>query len=82
MQQGGHKYIYIYIYVTNPAYERPSTHHQSSPAHHMDSCTTQTVTCHSGLQFPSPIALISHAQLNALITRSPRAITHTIYDQV
>ncbi len=32
--------------VTNPAYELPSTHHQSSPAHHMDSCTTQTVTCH------------------------------------
>ncbi len=70
--------------VTNPGYELPSTHHQRSPAHHMDSCTTQTVTCHSGLHLPSSIALIAHTLLDALITqlspitRSPKSYyTHT-----
>ncbi len=76
---------YTIIIVTNPGYELPSTHRQRSLTHHKDSCTTQTVTCHSGLQFPSSIALIAHTQLNALITqlssitRSPKSYyTHYI----
>ncbi len=76
---------YTIIIVTNPGYELPSTRRQRSLTHHKDSCTTQTVTCHSGLQFPSSIALIAHTQLNALITqlssitRSPKSYyTHYI----
>jgi len=46
----------------------PFTHHQRSLAHHMDSCTTPTVAHHSGLRFPSSIALTTHTQLIALIT--------------
>ncbi len=71
------------IIVTNPGYELPSTHRQRSLTHHMDSYTTQT--CHSRLQFPSSIALITHTQLNALFTqlssiiRSPKSYyTHYI----
>ncbi len=46
----------------------PTTRHQRAVSHHIDSHTTQTVTCHSGLKFPSSIALIAHTQLNTLIT--------------
>ncbi len=46
--------------VTNPVRGLPSDCHKRSPLHHIDSHTTQTVICHSGLQFPSSIALITH----------------------
>ncbi len=54
------------VAVMNPDYELPFTHHQRSPAHHMDSYTTQTVTLYNGLHFPSSIALIKHTQLNPI----------------
>ncbi len=47
--------------VTNPVYELPLTPHQRSLAHHIDSCTTLTVALHLRLQFPSSIALTTHA---------------------
>ncbi len=56
--------------VMNPVRALLFAHHQRSPAHHIDSHTTQTITCHTGLQFPSLIALIAHTQLNALITHT------------
>ncbi len=46
--------------VTNPVHALPFTRHQRSPAHHIDSCTTQTVTYYIGLHFPSSIALTTH----------------------
>ncbi len=48
------------IIVKNPVYELPFTHHQRSPAHHMDSCTTLLFHVPPGLQFPSSIALMTH----------------------
>ncbi len=56
--------------VMNPVRGLPSDCHKRSPLHHIDSHTTQTVTYHSGLQFPSSIALITHTQLNAVITHT------------
>ncbi len=47
----------------NPVHGLPSSCHQRSPFHYIDSHTTQTVTCLSGLQFPSSIALITHSHL-------------------
>ncbi len=48
------------VSVTNPVRGLPSDCQKRSPLHHIDSHTTQTVTCHAGLQFPSSIALITH----------------------
>ncbi len=45
----------------DPVHDLTPTHHQRSPAHHMDSCTTLTVALHLRLQFPSPIALTTHS---------------------
>ncbi len=42
----------VIISVTNPFHELLFTHHQRSPTHRMDSCTT--------LHFPSSIALTTH----------------------
>ncbi len=68
--------------VTNPVHALPFIDHQRSLAHHIDSCTTQTVAHHLKIQFPSSICTedtqlspISHClitlitQLIALITR-------------
>ncbi len=55
--------------VTNPFHELPFTHHQRSPTHYMDSCTT--------LHFPSSIALTTRTQLITLITLTPENY-HTI----
>ncbi len=55
--------------VTNPFHELLFTHHQRSPTHHMDSCTT--------LHFPSSIALTTRTQLITLITLTPENY-HTI----
>ncbi len=61
--------LHLSCLVTNPVYELSFTHQQRSPALHMDSHTTQTVTLYPGLHFPSSIALIS-----------PTAVTnHTPY---
>ncbi len=49
--------------VMNPVHGLPSACHQKSLFGYIDSHTTQTVTCHSGLQFPSSIALITHSHL-------------------
>ncbi len=51
--------------VTNPVRGLPSTRHQRSLFHHIDSHTTQTVARHTGLHFPSSIALIT--QLSPII---------------
>ncbi len=73
-------------YVTNPVHALPFTRHQRSPAHHIDSCTTQTVAHHLKIQFPSSSALTTHTQLITLITLTPEnyltiTITqsHTLY---
>ncbi len=60
-------------YVTNPVCGLPPNSHQRSPLHHIDSHTTQ----HTGLHFPSSIALTTHTQLIALITLTPENY-HTI----
>ncbi len=62
--------------VTNPAHGLPLTHHQRSPAHHMDSCTTLTVALHLRLQFPSPIALTIHALNTADYTEHTAYLSH------
>ncbi len=59
--------------VTNPVCGLPPNSHQRSPLHHIDSHTTQ----HTGLHFPSSIALTTHTQLIALITLTPENY-HTI----
>ncbi len=46
--------------VTNPVRGLPSTCHQRSPSHHIDSHTTQTGSLHLALQFPSSTALTTH----------------------
>ncbi len=62
------------VSVTNPFYELQFPHHQRSPAHHMDSHTTQTVAL--GLQFPSSIALMTHTP-TAECTDHTHTHTHT-----
>ncbi len=58
------KFRYFTIHpVMNPVHGLSSTCHQRSLFHYIDSHTTQTVTCHSSLQFPSSIALITHSHL-------------------
>ncbi len=54
------------ICVTNPVCGLPPDSHQRSPLHHINSHTTQ----HTGLHFPSSIALTTHThtQLITLIT--------------
>ncbi len=80
-----HAYLYSWVYlqivvVTNPVRGLPSDCHKRLPLHHIDSHTTQTVTCHSRLQFPSSIALITHTQLNALITHTQlKPIRHAVH---
>ncbi len=59
--------------VMNPVCGLPPNSHQRSPLHHIDSHTTQ----HTGLHFPSSIALTTHTQLIALITLTPENY-HTI----
>ncbi len=68
--------------VTNPVFGLPPDSHQRLPLHHIDSHTTQ----HTGLHFPSSIALTTHTQLITLITltaENDHTITitqsHTIY---
>ncbi len=55
-------------YCHDPVHDLTPTHHQRSPAHHMDSCTTLTVALHLRLQIPSPIALTTQLiALNSLL---------------
>ncbi len=54
--------------VSNPVCDLPSTHHQRSLFHHIDSQTTHTVTYYPGLHFPSFIALSTHSCLNHMLT--------------
>ncbi len=46
------------------------------PAHHMDSCTTLTVYTSPGLQFPSSIALLTHAADCTDYTHKADSIKH------
>ncbi len=70
-----------YVTVTNPVRDLPLTPHQRSLAHHIDSCTTQTVAQHFKLQFPSSIALTTHSCHQshiALITQLITLITQAL----
>ncbi|XP_058602469.1 uncharacterized protein LOC131521586 [Onychostoma macrolepis] len=59
-------------YVTNPVHALPFTHHQRSPAHHMDSCTASHYCCTSPSNYishhPSHRSHSCHRLLIALIT--------------
>ncbi len=62
--------------VIIPVHALLFTHHQRSLAHHIDSCTTQTVARHLKLLLPSSIALTTHTAVS--ITLTPENY-HTLY---
>ncbi len=51
--------LLLIITVTNTVHGLPSIQCRRSSFHYIDSHTTQTVACHTGMHFPSSIALIT-----------------------
>ncbi len=70
--------LIVFILVLNPVHGLPSACHQRSPFHNTDSHTTQTVIRHSGLRFPSSIALITHTHSCILSDMLYKPWTHLV----